>query len=197
MTEEQEFEIKKSMCFFCKPRCIQTVYVKDDHLVKVDPSPIRGCPRWRVTGEWFYHPDRLKFPRKRVGEKGQDKWEQISWDQALDEIAAKLQETKEKYGAEAVAVTAGTSRTYEELNSRFLNLEGIDPWVVHAQHGWWYPEMPGEEPWLHGVWISNVNVLTDDDLDHCDEALGSWPLKTMQCKVYKVKRYGTGAPLPL
>jgi hypothetical protein len=47
------------------------------------------------------------------------------------------------------------------------------------------------------VWISNVNVLTDDDLDHCDEALGSWPLKTLQCKVYKVKRYGTGAPLPL
>ena len=33
------------------------------------------------------------------------------------------------------------------------------------------------------MWISNVNVLTDDDLDHCDEALGSWPLKTMQCKV--------------
>jgi len=54
-----------------------------------------------------------------------------------------------------------------------------------------------EEPWLHGVWISNVNVLTDDDLDHCDEALGSWPLKTMQCKVYKVKRYEAGAPLPL
>jgi hypothetical protein len=48
-----------------------------------------------------------------------------------------------------------------------------------------------------GVWISNVNVLTDDDLDHCDKALGSWPLKTLQCKVYKVKRYETGAPLPL
>ena len=47
------------------------------------------------------------------------------------------------------------------------------------------------------VWISNVNVLTDDDLDHCDEALGSWHLKTLQCKVYKVKRYDTGAPLPL
>jgi thiosulfate reductase/polysulfide reductase chain A len=75
--------------------------------------------------------------------------------------------------------------------------EGIDPRMVHAQHGWWYPEMPGEEPWLHGVWISNGNVLTDDDLDHCDEALGSWPLKTLQCKVYKVKRYDTGAPLPL
>jgi thiosulfate reductase/polysulfide reductase chain A len=150
MTEEQGLEVKKSMCFFCKPRCIQTVYVKDGRLVKVDPSPIKGCPRWRVTGEWFYHPDRLKFPRKRVGEKGQNKWERVSWDQALDEIAAKLQETKEQYGAEGVAVTAGTSRTYEELNSRFLNLFGSPNQVGQAQichgnsavvatmvYGWW------------------------------------------------------------
>ncbi|MCL0095772.1 molybdopterin-dependent oxidoreductase [Dehalococcoidia bacterium] len=69
--------------------------------------------------------------------------------------------------------------------------EHIDPRVVHAQHGWWYPEMPGEEPWLHGVWLSNINVVTDDELDHCDPALGSWPLRTMQCKVYKVKMYGS------
>ncbi len=72
--------------------------------------------------------------------------------------------------------------------------EGIDPRVVHAQHGWWYPEMPGEEPWLHGAWISNINVLTYDDLELCDEALGCWPLKTLQCRVYPVKTYGTPAP---
>jgi len=67
--------------------------------------------------------------------------------------------------------------------------KNIDPRVVHAQHGWWYPELPGEEPWLHGAWISNINVCTDDELEHCDEA-GSWPLRTMLCKVYKVKGYG-------
>lgn len=39
-----------------------------------------------------------------------------------------------------------------------------------------------------------ILVLTGDGLDHCDEALGSWPLKTMQCKV---KKYETGASLPL
>jgi anaerobic selenocysteine-containing dehydrogenase len=72
--------------------------------------------------------------------------------------------------------------------------EGIDPRVVHAQHGWWYPELPGEEPWLHGAWISNINVLTYDDLDLCDAALGCWPLKTLQCKVYKVKTYGPSSP---
>jgi hypothetical protein len=51
--------------------------------------------------------------------------------------------------------------------------------------------------WRRGPkWISKVNFLNGDDLDHCDEALGSWLLKTLQCKVNKVKRYEAGAPLP-
>jgi anaerobic selenocysteine-containing dehydrogenase len=66
--------------------------------------------------------------------------------------------------------------------------DGIDPRVVHAEHGWWFPELPGEEPWLHGVWESNVNVLTDDS-DVCNKLSGGWPLKTALCKVYKVKTY--------
>ena len=66
---------------------------------------------------------------------------------------------------------------------------------LRVPHGWWYPEMPGEEPWLHGVWISNINVCTSSDESTCDEALGSWPLRTFQCKVTKVKSYD-GQALP-
>ena len=67
--------------------------------------------------------------------------------------------------------------------------DGIDSRVVHCEHGWWFPELPGEEPWLHGVWESNVNILTDDDLDTCDELSGGWPLKSGLCKVSKCKVY--------
>jgi anaerobic selenocysteine-containing dehydrogenase len=66
---------------------------------------------------------------------------------------------------------------------------GIPPSVVHCEHGWWFPELPGEEPWLHGAWESNVNVLTDDDPDVCDKMGGGWPLKWALCKVYKAKVY--------
>jgi anaerobic selenocysteine-containing dehydrogenase len=59
--------------------------------------------------------------------------------------------------------------------------------VVHAQHGWWFPEMPAEEPWLRGVWISNINVIIDDDPDWLDEALGSWPYRALLCKIYKAE----------
>jgi anaerobic selenocysteine-containing dehydrogenase len=68
--------------------------------------------------------------------------------------------------------------------------KGIDPRVVHAQHGWWFPELPGEEPWLHGVWESNINVVTDDEPDHCNPINGGWPLRTGLCRVYKAKSYG-------
>ena len=71
--------------------------------------------------------------------------------------------------------------------------DGIDPRVIHAEHGWWFPELPEEEPWLHGVWESNVNVLTEDDPTVCSEISGGWPLKTGLCKVYKVKTYESKA----
>lgn len=65
----------------------------------------------------------------------------------------------------------------------------IEPNVVHAEHGWYLPELPGEEPWLHGAWEWNVNVLMDDEPKYCNPILGVWRLKTALCKVYKAKEY--------
>jgi len=67
--------------------------------------------------------------------------------------------------------------------------DGLEPDVVHAQYAWWFPELPGEEPWLYGVWESNVNVLTNDDPEVCNEITGGWPLKTALCKIYKATVY--------
>jgi thiosulfate reductase/polysulfide reductase chain A len=67
--------------------------------------------------------------------------------------------------------------------------DGMAPDIVHAEHCWWLPELPGEEPWLHGLWEVNVNVLTDDDPDICNPILGSWPLRTLLVKVYKAEEY--------
>jgi hypothetical protein len=67
---------------------------------------------------------------------------------------------------------------------------GLKPNVVHAEHGWWYPELPGEEPWLHGLWISNINICLDDSPDVCNALTGAYPLRTALCKIYKAKTYG-------
>lgn len=63
---------------------------------------------------------------------------------------------------------------------------GIELDVVKTQHHWWFPEMPGEEPYLHGVWESNTNVLTEDDPELCDPVFMTWPHNALPCKVYKV-----------
>lgn len=62
---------------------------------------------------------------------------------------------------------------------------GIHPKVIHAEHGWWFPEDPGPEPSLYGVWKSNINAVIDDDPDKCDPACGSWPYRAMLCKIHK------------
>ncbi len=53
---------------------------------------------------------RLNYPMRRVGERGSGRWERISWDQALDEIAARLGRLKEEHGPETLA-TASAGRT--------------------------------------------------------------------------------------
>ncbi|MDP2720096.1 MAG: hypothetical protein Q8P44_09805, partial [Dehalococcoidia bacterium] len=63
----------------------------------------------------------------------------------------------------------------------------VKPDVVHAEHGWWLPELPGEDPVLHGAFDVNINVVMDDDPDICNPVIGSWPLRTALCKVYRVE----------
>jgi anaerobic selenocysteine-containing dehydrogenase len=56
---------------------------------------------------------------------------------------------------------------------------GIDPRVIHAEHGWWYPEVSDPE---HGVWMSNVNVLTDNQPPY-DPAMGTYQLRSLLCRI--------------
>mgnify|MGYP000850276035 FL=1 len=61
----------------------------------------------------------------------------------------------------------------------------IDPRVVHAEHGWWYPEKPADEPSLYGVWESNINTLIPHK--HIGKLGFGAPFKSILCKVYKAE----------
>jgi anaerobic selenocysteine-containing dehydrogenase len=73
--------------------------------------------------EMMYHPDRVNFPLKRAGDRGEGRWMAISWEQAFDEIATRLDRIKQSYGAESLAFTTGTWRT-RNFEGRFCNLFG-------------------------------------------------------------------------
>lgn len=64
--------------------------------------------------------------------------------------------------------------------------DGIDPRVIHAQHGWWFPDQPGPE---YGVWQSNVNLLTDNGPPY-DPAMGTYQLRGLLCRVSKASAAG-------
>jgi thiosulfate reductase/polysulfide reductase chain A len=58
------------------------------------------------------HPDRINYPLKRKGGKRSGQWQRLTWNQAFKEIADKLGDLREQYGAETLAFTHGTKRTY-------------------------------------------------------------------------------------
>ena len=89
-------------------QCKMRVEVKEGRVIEVrgDPTDPESKGELTLRGkhmrEILYAPDRLKYPMKRVGEKGEGKWKKISWDEALTTIANRLNEIKKKYGAEAI-----------------------------------------------------------------------------------------------
>jgi anaerobic selenocysteine-containing dehydrogenase len=102
--EKQEL-VKDSVCYMCTDHCPTKVHVRQGRATRidmVDRQVADTCPRWRHQLDFVYHPERLKHPLKRVGERGAADFVPISWEQALDTTASKLQDLKAKYGAESV-----------------------------------------------------------------------------------------------
>jgi anaerobic selenocysteine-containing dehydrogenase len=93
--------------------------------------------------------------------------------------------------AEKLGIADGDWAHIETLRGRIKQKArltmAIDPRVVNVEAQWWFPEQPAEEPHLHGLWQSNANVLTLNDLEACDPITGGWPLRALLCKVYKTK----------
>jgi anaerobic selenocysteine-containing dehydrogenase len=106
----------------CHEGCGVLLHVKDGKLIKVTGDPAvpfsqgRLCPRCLALPQLVYHPDRLKYPLKRAGAKGEDKWERISWTEAYDTITRKFSDIRNQYGAEAVIFVRGTGRDIEGIN---------------------------------------------------------------------------------
>lgn len=141
---DPEIEVRKSMCYFCHTNCGVLAYVKDGEVLMIEGDPDHPtnqgglCCRGNIALKHLNHPDRINVPLKCVGQKGANQWEEISWSQALDEIAERLQAIKDEFGAEAVATTGGTVRTDDWARRRFMNLFG-SPNSFHNALLCWIP----------------------------------------------------------
>jgi anaerobic selenocysteine-containing dehydrogenase len=102
-----------TICGGCHNNCGMLVHVKEGIISLIEGNPDhpfnRGslCPKGVSMSELVYSPYRLKRPLKRVGKRGEGKWEEISWDEALDLMASRLKEIKDKYGPETLLFSTG------------------------------------------------------------------------------------------
>ena len=135
-----------NICFNC---CSAKFHFKGDQLVRItgnDDDPVlqgRVCPKSQLTLQLYHNEHRLLHPKKRVGARGEGRFVQISWAQALDEIAAKLEQVRDAYGTEALALFVGTrtgmmeylgySRLFAQLWGTH-NVEGTDPFCASGKN---------------------------------------------------------------
>jgi len=152
----------RSICFECHSRCGVILEVKDSKLIGVKgdpdhPTATLYLPKGRAAMEIIYHPERITKPLIKAGGKDSTRFEEASWDKALDIIAENLMKAKDKWGAESVVFGTGTTRGMAPYLNRFLTLFGSPNFMApsnmsggpivlavqpHAASAWWTRIMP-------------------------------------------------------
>lgn len=124
-------EEHKAVCRNCHGGCGTLVRTEGGRVTAVagDPSnPINAGKLCVKAGdaslEQLYHPQRLDFPLMRAGERGSGKWRRASWDEALSEIAGRMNGLKDRFGAESVAFARGVGMNNQHIIGRVANLFG-------------------------------------------------------------------------
>ena len=137
--EVSETQIFSGVCRGnCAGGCFLNIHVRDGRVVRTsarempDPRYNRICMKGLSHPHRIYSAERLRYPLRRTGERGDDQWERISWDEAMDEIAEKWNGYVEEFGPASVGLFTG-SGNYGLVNgmstggvtSRFLAASGI------------------------------------------------------------------------
>lgn len=188
-------EVKRALCFGCWLQAGVLATVENGKVVhlrgELDHPVNQGwiCERCKAFIEHLYHEDRLNYPLKRVGERGEGRWERISWEEALDEVAERLQQIKKGQGAEAVASVAGTGRGFSEIfKARFMNLFGSPN---HANAGQWCSVVSRQ---IHAAIYGAGASRSVRSPCRCVVLWGGNPAESLACifsKYLKAKKNGT------
>lgn len=129
---ETGIQIKRTICDICSPsyHCGINAYVKDGVVIKVegtDEHPSNNgklCTRGSANRAYIYRKDRIRTPLLRVGERGENKFEEILWEKAYEIIAGNLGEIKKTSGADTVAFYSGYTKWYRPWLQRFCHSFG-------------------------------------------------------------------------
>jgi len=108
--------VKTTCAYDCGGRCILKVEVEDGKAVNIRSekgsgyNKLNACIRGRNNLNKLYHPDRLKYPLKRIGKRGSGKFERITWDEALNIIKENIERITKKYGSKSKYIHYSTGQ---------------------------------------------------------------------------------------
>lgn len=147
----------------CHGGCGAKLFIKDGKLVKAEGDENhpynqgRACPRLLAMTQYIYHPDRIMHPLKRVGERGEGKWERISWDEAYDTIEKKFKEIRDEHGAESVIFCQGTGRDIGGPMTLLAYAYGSPNWMLLG-----LPGLSCYTPRLGAMWATQGDYAVPD-----------------------------------
>ena len=168
---ETGIEIKHTVCAICSPsyNCGIDAYVKDGKLLKVEGMTCHPrnkgllCTKGQANRGFVYRDDRILTPLRRVGERGEGKFEPITWDEAYDEIARNMLKIRKENGADAVAFFGGYNKWYRPWLRRFAHSFGTFNYGTESStcmtSGWM-------------SWKVAAGQLARPDMANCDLYLG-------------------------
>ena len=157
---------RRVLCSGCDIYCqVKTEVPKNGDLedirvkaLNTEPLMANICMKGVHAPEGFTNTNRVIYPLRRIGERGEGKWEQVSWDQALDDISKRLCAIADQYGPEALAVSTSQWNTQTDNGTarRFMNIFGSPNWISGVSmcagntaavnrlvYGWFpYPDYP-------------------------------------------------------
>lgn len=148
--KKDEVKYVHGLCTYnCTSRCHLKAHIKNGRIITVTPGEMperpdyaNCCLRSIAYSQRLQDEDkRILYPMKRIGKRGEKKFERITWEEAFDTIASKLKETKEKYGPEAAGfftMTGNLAKLAWESPVRFANCFGgttFDVEALMSDHG--------------------------------------------------------------
>ena len=159
------------------------VYMESDNTGDVDLQA-RACLRGRSMRRWINSPDRLTKPMKRVGKRGEGKFEEISWDEAIDTIASELKRVIDTYGNDAIYVNCATGMYSTTGNQPGLRLLGLLGGYINQAYDYSTHMLQVALPFMYGSKCSpydNVHASSFSEAERASDLVvmfGNSPAET-------------------
>ncbi len=194
----------------CGSRCALRVHVKDGIITQIETDntgddsyglqQLRACPRGRSMRQRIYAKERIPYPMRRVGKRGEGKFERISWEEAYDEVGKRLQNAIDKYGNESVYLNYGTGalgstmgRSWPPAQTPIARLMNLKGGYLNHYSDYSTCQITVGMPYLFGGGWVDGNSLSDIENSKLAVFFGNNPSETrmagVKCKTLQHARF--------